>query len=90
MPGGFIPGLAIAAGEPVVSVRPEDIRLGRPGKRPIRGRVSFVRDLGASVETYVACGEAEVVAVCTPRDRPRVARRRGGRRPHQSRRIAWC
>jgi putative spermidine/putrescine transport system ATP-binding protein len=68
--GGFIPGLAMPAGESVVSVRPEDIRLVDPASASIRGRVSFVRDLGASIETYVACGDVEIVAVCTPRDRP--------------------
>jgi putative spermidine/putrescine transport system ATP-binding protein len=36
----------------------------------MRGRVSFVRDLGASVETYVVCDGEEVVAVSSPRDRP--------------------
>ena len=39
---------------------------------PLRGRVTFVRDLGASVETYVACGDQEIVAVSAPRDRPDV------------------
>ena len=69
VPGGSIPGLGIPSGEVVVSVRPEDIRLVDPGGASIRGRVSFVRDLGASIETYVACGEHEIVAVSTPRDR---------------------
>jgi putative spermidine/putrescine transport system ATP-binding protein len=70
VPGGAIPGLAIPAGEAVVSIRPEDIRLVDPAGASIRGRVSFVRDLGASIETYVACADHEVVAVSAPRDRP--------------------
>ncbi len=68
VPGGSIPGLGVA-GEAVVSVRPEDIRLTDPANASIRGRVNFVRDLGATVETYVACGECEIVAVSSPRDR---------------------
>jgi putative spermidine/putrescine transport system ATP-binding protein len=71
VPGGTIPGLAIPPGthEAVASVRPEDIRLTAPASAPIRGRVSFVRDLGASIETYVACDDHELIAVCTPRER---------------------
>ena len=34
--------------------------------------MSFVRDLGASIETFVDCGGSEIVAVSTPRDRPDV------------------
>ena len=72
VPGGSIPGLAVPPGEErsVVSVRPEDIRLTDPSAATVRGRVTFVRDLGASIETYVACDGHEIVAVCAPRDRP--------------------
>jgi putative spermidine/putrescine transport system ATP-binding protein len=72
VPGGSIPGLAIPAdfAEAVVSVRPEDVRLVDPAAAAMRGRVSFVRDLGATVETYVACGDHEIVAISTPRERP--------------------
>jgi putative spermidine/putrescine transport system ATP-binding protein len=70
VPGGSIPGLGIPSGGAVVSVRPEDIRLVDPANASIRGRVSFVRDLGASIETYVSCGDQEIVAVSNPRDRP--------------------
>ena len=74
VPGGTIPGLAVPAGEgATVSVRPEDIRLVDPADAAIRGRVTFVRDLGASVETFVACGDQEIVAVSSPRDRPDAA-----------------
>ena len=31
--------------------------------------MSFVRDLGASIETYVTCDNHEIIAVCTPRER---------------------
>jgi len=66
VPGGRIPGLTVPAEGARVSVRPEDIRL-TTGDAPIRGRVKFVRDLGASIETFVLCGEQEIAAVSTSR-----------------------
>jgi putative spermidine/putrescine transport system ATP-binding protein len=73
LPGGIIAGLAVPpGGDKLVSVRPEDIRLVAPAGATMRGRVNFVRDLGATVETYIACGEHEIVAVSAPRDRPEI------------------
>ncbi len=74
MPGGRIPGLTLPQGAAgtTVSVRPEDIRLVDPAAAAMRGRVTFVRDLGATIETFIACGEHEIVAVSPPRDRPDV------------------
>ena len=40
------------------------------GENHLPGEVSFVRDLGASVEITVRCGEQQVLAVTTPRERP--------------------
>jgi putative spermidine/putrescine transport system ATP-binding protein len=58
-----------------LSVRPEEVHV-RPaeanGDNHLAGEVSFVRDLGASVEIRVRCGDKEVLAVTTPRDRPGV------------------
>jgi putative spermidine/putrescine transport system ATP-binding protein len=67
----------IADGAPVtLSVRPEEVHV-RPGAvggdNHLAGEVSFVRDLGASVESTVRCGDKEVLAVTTPRERPLVA-----------------
>jgi putative spermidine/putrescine transport system ATP-binding protein len=74
VPGGTIAGLAIPAGvAATVSIRPEDIRLVAPEAAGMRGRVTFVRDLGASVETFVDVGGHHVVAVASPRDRPDAA-----------------
>jgi putative spermidine/putrescine transport system ATP-binding protein len=70
VPGGRIRNLAVSGGEQVVSIRPEDIRLVGPSGAPMRGRVSFVRDLGANIETYIALGEHEIVAVSARRDQP--------------------
>ncbi|MCC2690175.1 MAG: potA 1, partial [Rhizobiaceae bacterium] len=33
------------------------------------GTVTFVRDLGATIETYVEAGGSTIVAVTTPRER---------------------
>jgi putative spermidine/putrescine transport system ATP-binding protein len=49
-------------------VRPEDIRLVSPEQATIRGQVKFVRDLGSSIETFVLCGEQEIVAVSSARE----------------------
>ena len=76
-------GAASPTGRAVtLSIRPEEVHV-RPaqenGENHLAGEVSFVRDLGASVEITVRCGEQEVLAVTTPRDRPGVADRRSGR-----------
>ena len=39
-----------------VSIRPEDVHLGEPGAGAITGTVTFVRDLGGTIETFVECG----------------------------------
>ena len=60
----------------ILSIRPEEVHV-RPrqanGENQLSGEVSFVRDLGASVEITVRCGEQQLLAVTTPRDRPRLA-----------------
>ena len=71
VPGGRIPGLDLASGA-TISIRPEDIRIVGPAAAAMVGRVTFVRDLGATVETFIAVGEHEIVAVSAPRDRPDV------------------
>ena len=61
--------------EVVVSVRPEDVHVfpaGMEGPNRLDGSVTFVRDVGASVETFVACGDLQIVAMATPKDRPDV------------------
>jgi putative spermidine/putrescine transport system ATP-binding protein len=56
-----------------LSVRPEDVHLrpaGEQGENHLPGTVSFIRDLGASIEITVRCFEEELLAVTTPRERP--------------------
>ena len=58
-----------------VSIRPEDVHVfpaGGSGPNRLEGRVTFVRDVGASVETFVDCDGITVISVSAPKDRPDV------------------
>ena len=44
-----------------------------PSEAAVAGTVTFVRDLGGTIETFVEAGGAKLVAVATPRERPDVA-----------------
>ncbi len=72
--GAAIPGLTLpfGASNASVSVRPEDVHLTAPGNGAISGTVTFVRDLGGTIETFVEAGGKTIVAVATPRERPEV------------------
>ena len=69
--GQVIPELATPAGmsKGMISVRPEDVQLTAPGAGGISGTVTFVRDLGGTIETFVEAGGKTIVAVSTPRER---------------------
>jgi len=60
-----------------VSVRPEDI-LVLPGiekaDNRLYGTVSFIRDVGSSVEIYLDCDGVQIVSQSTPKSRPQVRR----------------
>jgi putative spermidine/putrescine transport system ATP-binding protein len=68
VPAGLADGAQVA-----LSVRPEDLHL-RPaeetGANRIPGTITFVRDLGASIEINVRCNDQDLLAVTTPRERP--------------------
>lgn len=72
--GHRVQGLALPAGtqKATISVRPEDVHLTAPGNGAIDGTVTFVRDLGGTIETFVEAGGKEIIAVSTPRERPEV------------------
>jgi putative spermidine/putrescine transport system ATP-binding protein len=72
--GQPVPGLKLPDGvtRASVSVRPEDVHLTAPGDGLISGAVTFVRDLGGTIETFVQVNGATIVAVATPRERPNV------------------
>lgn len=72
--GQPVAGLSLPDGlsKAPVSVRPEDVHVTAPGKGTIDGTVTFVRDLGGTIETFVQVGDTTIVAVATPRERPDV------------------
>ncbi|MAL38728.1 ABC transporter ATP-binding protein [Thalassospira sp.] len=65
-----------ASGDVTISVRPENIRLAKddganaPGI--LTGTVSYIRDLGASIEFYLDVSGQQITAITTPSDRPDV------------------
>lgn len=72
--GHRVQGLVLPAGaqKATISVRPEDVHLTAPGNGSIDGTVTFVRDLGGTIETFVETGGQQIIAVSTPRERPNV------------------
>jgi putative spermidine/putrescine transport system ATP-binding protein len=57
----------------MASVRPEDVHLlpaSEAGENTLPAEVTFVRDLGASVEFTLQSGDTSLLATVTPRDHP--------------------
>jgi putative spermidine/putrescine transport system ATP-binding protein len=71
-----LPGALGAGAKVTLSVRPEEVHI-RPaseaGENRLAGTVTFIRDLGASVEITARCDDMEVLAVMTPRERPQAS-----------------
>ena len=67
--GHAMPSIAAGSVGAQLSIRPEDVRLVAAGDSPMTGIVTFVRDLGGTIETFVEAGGQQVVAVTTPRER---------------------
>jgi putative spermidine/putrescine transport system ATP-binding protein len=68
MADGLLPG-----SDAVLSVRPEEVHVlpaSHAGANQIDGKVTFIRDVGASVETFVDCGDLTIISLATPKDRP--------------------
>ena len=68
-----VPEGARAGDALTLTIRPEDVHIlptGGPAPNRLPGRVSFIRDVGASIELFVRCADFEVVSISTPRDRP--------------------
>lgn len=72
--GAVVDGLVSPSGvaRGTLSVRPEDIQITAPGNGAIAGTVTFIRDLGGAIETFVEAGGQQVIAVSSPRSRPDV------------------
>ncbi len=65
-----VPGLP-EAGPAMISVRPENLRLHADGgENRVAARVTFVRDLGATVEMRLDAGGQEIILVMPPADLP--------------------
>jgi len=68
LPAGALPGGAVT-----LSVRPEEIPVlpgETAGENHLPGRVTFVRDVGSSVEIHLDCGGMAIVSASTPKNRP--------------------
>lgn len=56
--------------------RPEEVFVHPAGEKPIKnslpGKVTFIRDIGATIEILVDCQGHEVISVLTPKDWPEV------------------
>jgi putative spermidine/putrescine transport system ATP-binding protein len=70
-----LPGVSLPAdlGAARISIRPEDVRLTAPADGGLTGKVTFLRDLGGTVETFVEMAGTTLVVVSPPRDRPQAA-----------------
>lgn len=70
MPDGMTPDTKVT-----VSVRPEEVYVlpgFEKGDNRLHGSVSFVRDVGSSVEIYLDCNGLQIVSQSTPKGRPAV------------------
>ena len=64
----------VGAGDALtLTIRPEDVHVlpaGDAAPNRLPGRVSFVRDVGVSVEFFLHCGVLKLVSISAPKDRP--------------------
>jgi len=68
-----LPAGTVSGSKLLVSVRPEDVHLlpeGEERENSLPAEVTFVRDLGASVEFTLRAGETELLATVSPREHP--------------------
>jgi len=72
--GHALEGVAMPAGRSnaVLSIRPENVLLGVPGSGTLDATVTFVRDLGATVEIFLSANGTTFVSVANPRERAEV------------------
>ncbi|NIA72515.1 ABC transporter ATP-binding protein [Pelagibius litoralis] len=72
--GVVLPDVILPAGldRARLSIRPEDVHLTAPTAGGLTGRVTFLRDLGGTIETFIEVAGTTVTAVSTPRERPDV------------------
>jgi putative spermidine/putrescine transport system ATP-binding protein len=72
--GVALPGVILPDGQDSarLSIRPEDVQLVASSGNGLTGRVTFLRDLGGTIETFVEVAGTTVTVVSSPRDRPDV------------------
>jgi len=70
LPGIEIPSKNTGA---TLSIRPEDLLITDKERGSVEGKVSFVRDLGSTIETFVEVNGATLTTVTTPRERVSVS-----------------
>ena len=72
--GVALPGVTLPDGQDSarLSIRPEDVQLVASSGNGLTGRVTFLRDLGGTIETFVEVAGTTVTVVSSPRDRPDV------------------
>lgn len=72
--GHALDGVAMPAGlsNAVLSIRPENVLLGVPGSGTLDATVTFIRDLGATVETFLSVNDTSFVSIASPRERAQV------------------
>lgn len=61
--------------EVTLLIRPEDVHVwpsSQEGPNRLTGTITFVRDVGATVEIITDCDGTEVISMMTPKDRPAV------------------
>ena len=56
----------------ILCVRPEDIEIIAPRDGVLSGKVSFIRDLGATTETFIDIAGRQIVAVSTQREHAQI------------------
>ena len=62
--------------ELILSIRPEDLQMASnvdAAPNRLSGKVSFIRDLGSSIETFFDCDGAKIISTSTPNLRMEVA-----------------
>jgi putative spermidine/putrescine transport system ATP-binding protein len=67
-------GTLESGAEVTFSVRPEEVHVlpaDQRGENRVPGEITFIRDLGASVEISLDCSGVSVLAITTPKERPR-------------------
>ncbi|MCF6368008.1 ABC transporter ATP-binding protein [Rhizobium halophilum] len=72
--GSAVDGFSLVGAKAgTISVRPEDVQIVTAEGSSVTGTVTFIRDLGGTVETFIEAGGQQIVAVSSPRTRPNVS-----------------